>query len=624
MRHPFDLIERFRSDERGVFAITFAVMAIVLVAMAGAVVDFVSLQQARNRAQVALDAATLALHSQILADEVDEDAIRARAQALVAERISDPRITAVVDDIDINEETGSLYFTAHLDVPTIFVRLVGVTNLEARIQSEATRGSRNIEVAVALDLTGSMKDPIATGSGQQQTKVEALRAALAELINIVVQDQQTPTYSKMALVPYSMGVNVGTYAAAIRGPVTGPTAITGVTWANGTPRAITDASQTNPVIITSVNHGFQTGDRIYITGVSGMTNINGQYFTVVYRDANSFQLQGIDGRWYGKFKSSNPAGTATRCLTNRCELAIVSANHGLQTNEYVYITGTRGISGLNNGPNHAWKIGATNANAFALPDWPWAPTSSYGTYSSGGQAYCTRPGCEYYYFQNAENNSWRRHRISTCVTERTTSAYTDDPASTAYLGRNYPSTGNPCLPNTIVPLTPDKAALTTIASGLTATGSTAGHIGIGWAWYLVSPHFSGPWPAESQPAPADEDNILRAVVLMTDGEFNSVYYNGVISGSSTNGSGSRSDQINVAAPNGSSYFQAEELCEAMKEAGITVYTVGFDIVNSQNARNLMANCASSPSRAYQANTGQQLVDVFKEIGENLAQLRVTR
>ena len=59
---PFlSLVGRFGRDERGVFAVVFGLMAIVLIALGGAVVDYVALQQARSRAQIALDAAALAL-----------------------------------------------------------------------------------------------------------------------------------------------------------------------------------------------------------------------------------------------------------------------------------------------------------------------------------------------------------------------------------------------------------------------------------------------------------------------------------------------------------------------------------------------------------------------------------
>ncbi|VAW20117.1 hypothetical protein MNBD_ALPHA11-1358, partial [hydrothermal vent metagenome] len=45
------IIQRFLRDERGVFAVIFGMLAIVLVAFGGAAVDFVNIQNARSMAQ---------------------------------------------------------------------------------------------------------------------------------------------------------------------------------------------------------------------------------------------------------------------------------------------------------------------------------------------------------------------------------------------------------------------------------------------------------------------------------------------------------------------------------------------------------------------------------------------
>ena len=62
-------------------------MAIVLVALSGAVVDYVALEQARNRSQVALDAAALALQPLIFEDPIDIADITAKAEALLHDRL---------------------------------------------------------------------------------------------------------------------------------------------------------------------------------------------------------------------------------------------------------------------------------------------------------------------------------------------------------------------------------------------------------------------------------------------------------------------------------------------------------------------------------------------------------
>ncbi|MFN4211349.1 MAG: TadE/TadG family type IV pilus assembly protein, partial [Devosia sp.] len=151
MHRFLSLVSRFGRDERGVFAVLFGLMAIVLIALGGAVVDYVSLEQARNRGQLALDAAALALQPEIFDDTLTTEDIRIRARDLVVNRIGDDRITITVGTPVINTDLGSLFFTADMTVPTIFVSLVGVQSLPARIQSEVRRGSLDVEVAVAVD-----------------------------------------------------------------------------------------------------------------------------------------------------------------------------------------------------------------------------------------------------------------------------------------------------------------------------------------------------------------------------------------------------------------------------------------------------------------------------------------
>jgi hypothetical protein len=68
-------------------------------------------------------------------------------------------------------------------------------------------------------------------------------------------------------------------------------------------QAITGATAANPVVITSNNHGLQTGDKASITGVVGMTQINNLTFTVTRVDANTYSLNGIDGTGYTAYSS---------------------------------------------------------------------------------------------------------------------------------------------------------------------------------------------------------------------------------------------------------------------------------------------------------------------------------
>lgn len=60
-------------------------------------------------------------------------------------------------------------------------------------------------------------------------------------------------------------------------------------------KAITGATQADPVVITAVAHGYSNGDEIIISGVVGMTELNGKRFIVANQAANTFELKDKDG-----------------------------------------------------------------------------------------------------------------------------------------------------------------------------------------------------------------------------------------------------------------------------------------------------------------------------------------
>ena len=70
---------------------------------------------------------------------------------------------------------------------------------------------------------------------------------------------------------------------------------------------IINATTTNPVSVNCSQHGLSTGDKIYIYGVEGMTNINSgessDAFTVTVTDVNNFVLNGIDGSTFPNYTS---------------------------------------------------------------------------------------------------------------------------------------------------------------------------------------------------------------------------------------------------------------------------------------------------------------------------------
>jgi hypothetical protein len=71
--------------------------------------------------------------------------------------------------------------------------------------------------------------------------------------------------------------------------------------------AITGASKANPCVLTFTSHNFKTGDRTYIESVAGMTQLNGNYYTLTRASSTTVSLDGVNSTDYTTWSS---AGTA--------------------------------------------------------------------------------------------------------------------------------------------------------------------------------------------------------------------------------------------------------------------------------------------------------------------------
>ncbi len=68
-----------------------------------------------------------------------------------------------------------------------------------------------------------------------------------------------------------------------------------------TPTTITNITNADPAVVTDVANGYSDGDQVLITGVGGMTQINGREFTILRVDDDNFQLVGIDSTSYSGY-----------------------------------------------------------------------------------------------------------------------------------------------------------------------------------------------------------------------------------------------------------------------------------------------------------------------------------
>jgi len=713
-------IRSFLGNRKGAFAMQFALMVVPLTVCTGLAIDGGRAFLARYELSAALDAAALAVGS-----TTDENAdLNLVAHTFVNANFHGDHEGPIT--LDLENDNDTILLKGQVTINTYFMPLVGQPNVKVSAESEVKRGGNNVEVALALDVTGSMDG----------TRMDTLRVAATDLIDTVVNDLQTPYYSRVAIVPWANDVYVGDFADDIRGTVTPAAAITAATWKNGS--AVTSVSATwrtgsqftvstiskvsgrvrltvtgtptalingdtvgiytpssgsadgsfasyknkayklaNRAGTTTVTFDLQDTSGTYVTPPAGSTN--GTSWRVQeclnslcqMRLSNSGSNNLSDGDWvhltgfgspYSTLNNaagspwevtSSPTaptstaafltvvgptigspnytttaatgGTIQECFTDTCEVRVTAASHGLSNGEYTQISSVGGMTSLNQSGNSSWPVEGVSGNDFILTG---SVGPNYSNYSSGGLSQCLVQGCAKYRFTNMSGSNVIRP-ISDCVSERVGSdLYTDAAPSDTFLGRDYAGTGSNIYcetANIITPLTDDKTLLKeriAESTGMKIAGSTAGHIGAAWGWYMVSPDWGYLWPeAKNKPSAYGTKDLAKVVVLMTDGEFNTAHCNGVVS--SNYGVSNNSDRGTCNATT-APFDQAESICDNMRAQKVIVYTVGFELTVGGDAEAFMNYCATDAQHAFLASNSDEMKAAFKSIATSISQLRISK
>ncbi|MCB9994671.1 MAG: pilus assembly protein [Hyphomicrobiaceae bacterium] len=192
------LLKKFARNEDGYFAALFGLMVVSLTATAGAVVDYVNVQNTRAIVQQALDTTTLALQPLILSKT--EAQLKSQAQTLINQIAAVNGLPITIETATKNEGNGILFLQAKVDIPLYFVSLVGVNNITARIASQVTKKASHQEIVLVLDNSGSM----AFSSRMTNLKTAAINAT-----NTLMATVSSTNDVKMGVVPFTSYVNVG-------------------------------------------------------------------------------------------------------------------------------------------------------------------------------------------------------------------------------------------------------------------------------------------------------------------------------------------------------------------------------------------------------------------------------
>ncbi|WP_170422095.1 TadE/TadG family type IV pilus assembly protein [Ruegeria arenilitoris] len=188
-----------RDEEGGVFTIFVAIMFMLIFSTAGIGVDIMNFERDRASLQGTLDRAVLAAANvkqklppaEVVKSYIEKSDIRGElvGEPLVVEGIGSRKVTA----------------NAKVEVPMHFLRWFGYLELTADVTSVAEEAIGSIEIAMVLDISGSMNWDSATAN---KKKIKALQEAAVEFVNTIYAEED-PDKISISIIPYNNQVNAG-------------------------------------------------------------------------------------------------------------------------------------------------------------------------------------------------------------------------------------------------------------------------------------------------------------------------------------------------------------------------------------------------------------------------------
>lgn len=208
MRNHSKLTE-FSSDIHGSIAMLFALSVFVLSGVIGLAVDASRVYSVSARVSSILDAAALAGARLLENDGTSDAAVTAAAKAYftthAAER-SLPGLTLNNLTVAIDRSTNKVKVDVDVGLPTTFAQVVGVPRFDFKRSTEVRLSMNKIELAMVLDITGSMND---------NGKLAAMKVAAKDVIDSLMTGAMTENAIRIGVAPFSAAVNAGALASQV-------------------------------------------------------------------------------------------------------------------------------------------------------------------------------------------------------------------------------------------------------------------------------------------------------------------------------------------------------------------------------------------------------------------------
>lgn len=181
----------------GTIAPLFATSILVVVGAVGLSIDGARIYGAKQKLQTICDSAVLAAARRAIADGSTDQVVEA-FQSFLA-------VSGIDQELSLRPSTPDTSMPKRLsaeliaDMPTVIMPVLGFSTVEIRAHATAEFGFTKLEIALALDNTGSMAG----------AKLEALKTSANRLVDLLLDKAPEDGDIRISLVPFAQYANVG-------------------------------------------------------------------------------------------------------------------------------------------------------------------------------------------------------------------------------------------------------------------------------------------------------------------------------------------------------------------------------------------------------------------------------
>jgi Flp pilus assembly protein TadG len=668
-------LQRFTEDVRGNVAILFGAAVIPLVLGVGVAADYGRALLVRERMQSALDAATLAVGSW---PGLSNAEMKAKAQEYFNANYPASNSFGSVSPLTLSASGNTIVVSVSGSVPTTFMKLANVDNVDVGASTTVFVGMGTAEVALVLDNSGSM-----AGS-----KIDALKIAASDLVDTLfaaAQNSTQPDPIKIAVIPFAASVKVGSqyanaswmdtannnpYHADAQRFYGAPSTTNNftlfsslqtssgaaVTWggcveARPMPYDVTDdaGSTGNPSTLfvplfapdepdnwTATTSNCTTANNCTFACADGGSSCSSSSSTLVFNGAppGTFNYN----NYLPDTGSTNTCGN-TFTVTIASPAVITKNNHGFVAGDQVIFTTTGALpTGLTKYRRYYVLSTGLTTNSFRV-----STTSGGSAVNTSGSQSGSHFIANAYTCRTGSANCARSGSTGKTVGQSEQIGFASPAVLTNSALCKYGTTGNKatvanitvgglsggpnfmCTSAPLLPLSTDKATIKNAINAMVAQGATSVGEGAAWGWRVLSP--GAPFTDGRE---YNTDNNTKVLVLMTDGQ-NTYYPNSKFLKSwyDIYGYVDR-NHLGTTSTSSSTLTQIMDqrtlqACNNMKAAGVIIYTVAFQIPGDQaGALDLLNSCASDEDKYYAPGTNAELLNAFNSIAMDISELRIAK